>query len=1040
MTEDIQVVEFPTKTEYTRRGRFHRIDGPAIEWKNGSEEYYLSGKRHREDDYAVLMKDDAGNVRYTQWWRFGKLHRTDGPAIILADGSEEWYLDGIRHRVGGPAFTRRDSSGEIIVEQWFTDGRLNRIDGPAVTRIIEESINKDWLYNRIGESEPGDGEGEENGEEEPPPPPPPIPSERRIVVEEWWVEGQKHRLEGPAVIFTNYEPRVIREEWWSDNQKNRFEIDGLNNWLDLIIPNQSPIRITVPVGRYDTFTRLLNGIRNGLNAAASPNVFQYSLNVQTLIVTWTYTGLDELSFRFSSEEFVSLGSILGFNLEGGVVFPFVGNTLSGTSAINFPPRPSLKIYEGIDTNDKPIFTEEYWINNQLSRADGPSVIQFVITTPDANRRFERVFDYCWYTEGKLNRVGAPAKEFASGTTEWWSMGVRTRLDGPALVEFIGRTEDDQPLFNNYWYVNGLLTRDNDLPAIERADGTLEWFINDRRERVGFPALIRADGSEFWYRNGVITRLDGPAAKEFAGNDELGNPLYDFSWYVEGLLSRDGAPAVEEANGSKFWYTEGKLNRPGGFPAVELSNGDREWWVLGVLSRDDGPAIQRADGTEVWATNIPLRTDILITEPPIFSVDENFIRGLFGNQVDKIVSITQTNREFYVEMQLLERPVITDLISSISKQVLVGRRLDVNTIVILQPPEFGYTINFIQSVFSKYASRISSITLVGREYFVTFTAAAAGQPSIEAIYKDFISNLVSQITFKVEPVQGNQGFREEDPALITPEGSFWYRFGKIDRLGLPAAIYNNGDQLWFSKGELNREDGPAVERANGDREWWILGVRTREGFPAIEFANGGEEWWFQGVLTRGDDLPARKVFVGYTETQNLWIKFEPVGGFKRVVKQGVTGNGGNFNPLIWETTFVEPGIYYYVSQNIPENHGEIELLEGGVEDPTPQTLSVTLNEDNRFQINGEETPKITLTQGDTLTLNLNLGRPSYDYYWFTNGVLTRGGDQPAIVRADGTLEWFTNGLRNRSTGPAVIRPDGSVEYWLLGVRVTEGDLP
>jgi len=31
------------------------------------------------------------------------LHRTDGPARIYADGSQEWYLNGKRHRESGPA-------------------------------------------------------------------------------------------------------------------------------------------------------------------------------------------------------------------------------------------------------------------------------------------------------------------------------------------------------------------------------------------------------------------------------------------------------------------------------------------------------------------------------------------------------------------------------------------------------------------------------------------------------------------------------------------------------------------------------------------------------------------------------------------------------------------------------------------------------------------------------------------------------------------------------------------------------------------------
>jgi len=43
----------------------HRVDGPAIEYDDGSREWYLNGKLHRED----------------------------GPAIEWADGSKEWFLN-----------------------------------------------------------------------------------------------------------------------------------------------------------------------------------------------------------------------------------------------------------------------------------------------------------------------------------------------------------------------------------------------------------------------------------------------------------------------------------------------------------------------------------------------------------------------------------------------------------------------------------------------------------------------------------------------------------------------------------------------------------------------------------------------------------------------------------------------------------------------------------------------------------------------------------------------------------------------------------
>ena len=39
------------------------------------------------------------------YWSNGKIHRTDGPAVIYEDGTEEWWKNGVRHRLNGPAIS-----------------------------------------------------------------------------------------------------------------------------------------------------------------------------------------------------------------------------------------------------------------------------------------------------------------------------------------------------------------------------------------------------------------------------------------------------------------------------------------------------------------------------------------------------------------------------------------------------------------------------------------------------------------------------------------------------------------------------------------------------------------------------------------------------------------------------------------------------------------------------------------------------------------------------------------------------------------------
>jgi hypothetical protein len=75
------------------------------------------------------------------------------------------------------------------------------------------------------------------------------------------------------------------------------------------------------------------------------------------------------------------------------------------------------------------------------------------------------------------------------------------------------------------------------------------------------------------------------------------------WYEErtNIQHREGGPAVESNNGSKLWYSHGKLHREGG-PAAEYVSGYKEWYVHGLLHREDGPAVECCDGIHYWYLN------------------------------------------------------------------------------------------------------------------------------------------------------------------------------------------------------------------------------------------------------------------------------------------------------------------------------------------------------------------------------------------------------------------------------------------------------
>jgi hypothetical protein len=85
------LIRYDGKEKYWARfGKFHRVDGPAKIYEDGTLEWYIHGLLHREDGPAVIFPDGA-----EQWYKNGKLHREDGPAVIWKNKSESWYLKGI---------------------------------------------------------------------------------------------------------------------------------------------------------------------------------------------------------------------------------------------------------------------------------------------------------------------------------------------------------------------------------------------------------------------------------------------------------------------------------------------------------------------------------------------------------------------------------------------------------------------------------------------------------------------------------------------------------------------------------------------------------------------------------------------------------------------------------------------------------------------------------------------------------------------------------------------------------------------------------
>ena len=87
---------------------------------------------------SKLIIDKKGTKR----WRLpnGKYHREDGPAIEYEDGFKSWYINGKLHRKNRPAV---DSSNK---KEYRIDGKLHREYGPAI--IYSQAIADQWYYGQ----------------------------------------------------------------------------------------------------------------------------------------------------------------------------------------------------------------------------------------------------------------------------------------------------------------------------------------------------------------------------------------------------------------------------------------------------------------------------------------------------------------------------------------------------------------------------------------------------------------------------------------------------------------------------------------------------------------------------------------------------------------------------------------------------------------------------------------------------------------------------------------------------------------------------
>ena len=68
---------------------------------------------HRDSKLGPAVTRNNGDLEY---WNYGQLHREDDPAIVRADGAEEWYLFG--QRISQTKFHEYKNAKPAVKDRW----------------------------------------------------------------------------------------------------------------------------------------------------------------------------------------------------------------------------------------------------------------------------------------------------------------------------------------------------------------------------------------------------------------------------------------------------------------------------------------------------------------------------------------------------------------------------------------------------------------------------------------------------------------------------------------------------------------------------------------------------------------------------------------------------------------------------------------------------------------------------------------------------------------------------------------------------------
>jgi hypothetical protein len=424
-----------------------------------------------------------------------------------------------------------------------------------------------------------------------------------------------------------------------------------------------------------------------------------------------------------------------------------------------------------------------------------------------------------------------------------------------------------------------------IDACSRIDlGPAEWLGADFGEEGRMQAGDSRDSREQFVSDGTAT-----------------------AWYKNGLLHREGGPAVVDARGNQFWYFEGLLHRTDG-PAAIRTNDTREWFLRGKRHRDgDLPAIVYRPGTVVWRTE-------RANSPPAAPGDA---RGKsrsygFGRAPDYLNCFNPQEHDVaYMDWKVPAVPKYTPIreIDNIKESYDVR----------LHEVRVGLAILDSRPI-SFYSGRraVSYVTAYGVTYQIIQDDRCNGGLCVNTRHcgpNDCACRRVRYVRGEKDDRSIHLGWEEKgerDTVYhsfrgVPCETSEWYWHGKLHRSDAPAHVSADGSYKWARHGKLNRFGAPAVYRAEPyadplhefSHEWHWNGSLHRAGGPAATGADGIEVWARNGLAHRApDEGPALNLPVRYISVMGVFVT---LGRYTVRVRRGVV-HCERYPAVVEELTF------------------------------------------------------------------------------------------------------------------------------------------